>query len=266
MNRSERLWCRSALAAAALTVCGSVAVADDWPTSTIEMPDLRFQMTDVAGGCFEMGDFQGSGNYDEKPRHRVCVESFAIGKYPVSQLEWISVMGQNPSANATCGGSCPVENVSWSEAQEFIRRLNERSAAKYRLPTEAEWEYAARGGDRARPWAGTSDPTQLGAYAWYIENAFFQSHPVGEKKPNEFGLYDMSGNVWQWTADRYAADYYTKSPEHDPQGPASGDRRVLRGGYWGSPSELLRTTRRISLPPDAHGPGFGLRLVRTASA
>ena len=153
-------------------------------------------------------------------------------------------MGQNPSANATCGGSCPVENVSWSEAQEFIRRLNERGAAKYRLPTEAEWEYAARGGDRPRPWAGTSDPAQLGTYAWYIENAFFQSHPVGEKKPNEFGLYDMSGNVWQWTSS-----------------PAGDGKHEVRGGSWDNPAKALQTSKRLAWAdrPDA---GMGFRCVK----
>ena len=265
MGRLEHTRFLRSLAIAALGLWASAAIADDWPVPSVEVPDTRFEMVDVAGGCFEMGDFEGSGNLDEKPLHHVCVEPFAIGKYPVSQLEWISIMGQNPSANPKCGGSCPVENMTWTEAQEFIRRLNSRGTPKYRLPTEAEWEYAARGGDRKRTWAGTSDPSQLGSYAWFIENAFFQTHPVGQKKPNEFGLYDMSGNVWEWTADRYSADYYAKSPEHDPPGPTSGDRRVVRGGYWGSPSELLRTTRRVSLPPDARGPGFGLRLVRSVS-
>ncbi len=240
------------------------AWADDWPDAPVEPPAKGLEMVQVPGGCYEMGDFTGVGEDNEKPRHHVCVKDFLLGKFPVSQMEWISVMGKNPSANVACGGFCPVENVSWDDVREFLRRLNARGGGQYRLPTEAEWEYAARDGGKAETWAGTSNATELGDYAWHIENAVFQSHPVGKKKPNALGLYDMSGNVWQWMSDWYAPTYYANSPKQDPKGPGAGKLRVLRGGYWGNPSRMLRTTRRIALPPGAKGPGFGVRLVQMA--
>jgi sulfatase modifying factor 1 len=263
MSVSKRLM-TIVMAAVAIGV-GPWAVADDWPDSPAYGPPAKgFEMVKVSGGCFEMGDFSGIGEANERPKHPVCVKDFLLGKYPVSQMEWISVTGRNPSANVNCGGFCPVENVSWKDVQEFLRLLNARGGGEYRLPTEAEWEYAARSGGKAETWAGTSKAAELGDYAWFIENAVFQTHPVGKKKPNEFGLYDMSGNVWHWTADWYAEAYYAKSPQQDPTGPASGTLRVLRGGFWGDPQQMMRTTRRIGLPPDARSPGYGLRLVQRA--
>ena len=250
--------------AAALAGVAANAIADPWPEGPDGPPPKVLEMVKIPGGCFEMGDSLGLGEANERPKHRVCVTEFQLGKFPVSQMEWISVMGKNPSANGTCGGFCPVESVSWDDIQEFLQRLNARGNAKYRLPTEAEWEYAARSGGKAETWSGTSNVAELGDYAWFIENAKFQSHAVGEKKPNGLGLYDMSGNVWQWTSDWFAPAYYASSPEQDPKGPDSGKLRVLRGGYWGDPSQMLRTTRRIALPPTARGPGFGLRLVQIA--
>ena len=258
-------WKLCKLAALAFAcVAAHPARADDWPEGNLE-PINTFEMVAVPAGCYEMGDFTGKGDVNEHPQHTACVKAFELGKFPVSQMEWISVMGKNPSANVACGGFCPVENVSWNEVRDFIKRLNARGSAKYRLPTEAEWEYAARSGGKAQAWAGTSDEAELGEYAWYIENAVFQAHPVGKKKPNGLGLYDMSGNVWQWTADWYAAGYDAHAVKQNPQGPRAGKQRALRGGYWGSPSRMLRTTRRIGLMPDAKGPGFGLRLVRITS-
>jgi sulfatase modifying factor 1 len=253
------------VAASAAVVASMPAFADDWPGVEILPPDKGLVMVAVPGGCFQMGDFLGEGDDNEQPRHRVCVKDFRIGKYPVTQTEWIQVMGRNPSAYDSCGiGYCPVENVSWNDAQEFIRRLNERGTAKYRLPTEAEWEYAARSGGKDEKWAGTSDPKKLVEYAWYAANADWQTHRVGEKKPNGLGLYDMTGHVWQWTSDWYAPDYYAKSPEQDPQGPATGTQRVLRGGFWGSLDNMARTTRRIGLAPQTHSPGYGFRLVQVS--
>jgi formylglycine-generating enzyme required for sulfatase activity len=238
------------------------AVADDWP-GPVGPPPKGFEMVKIPGGCYEMGNSPGVGEDNERPKHHVCVKTFLMGKYPLSQMEWIMIMGKNPSANGGCGGFCPIENVSWNDTREFLQRLNARKGPKYRLPTEAEWEYAARSGGKAETWSGTSNPAELAAYAWFIEDSVLQTHPVGKKKPNGFGLYDMSGNVWEWTSDLYGASYYASSPEQDPTGPASGKLRVLRGGYWGDPNEMLRTTRRIALPPDARGPGYGLRLVQT---
>jgi formylglycine-generating enzyme len=251
------------LCAAAAVSTPFLAIADDWP-EPVGPPPKGFEMVKVPGGCYEMGDFSGSGQDNERPTHHVCVKTFLLGKYPVSQMEWIMIMGKDPSANSGCGGFCPVENVSWTDIQEFLRRLNARKGAKYRLSTEAEWEYAARSGGKAETWSGTSNPAELAAYAWFIEDAGMQTHPVGKKKPNPLGLYDMSGNVWEWTSDWYDASYYATSAQQDPPGPASGKLRVLRGGYWGDPNEMMRTTRRIALPPDARGPGYGFRLVQSA--
>jgi formylglycine-generating enzyme len=247
---------------AAVIVLSPWAAADPWPASTIGPPPKGFEMVKVAGGCYDMGDFLGIGEENEGPKHRVCVKDFLMGKFPLSQTEWIQVMGRNPSAYANCGGTCPVENVSWDDTQEFLRRLNARGGDKYRLATEAEWEYAARSGGKADAWSGTSDVAQLVDYAWYLDNSIYQTHPVGQKKPNALGLYDMSGNVWEWTADWYAEAYDTSSPQQDPTGPSSGKLRVLRGGYWGDIDGMTRTTRRIGLAPGVRGPAYGFRLVR----
>jgi formylglycine-generating enzyme required for sulfatase activity len=145
--------------------------------------------------------------------------------------------------------------------QEFLRRLNERTNKRYRLPTEAEWEYAARDGGKDERWAGTSNDKQLGEYAWFLNNSKYVSHPTGTKKPNGLGLYDMTGNVWEWVSDWYSEDFYAKSPKDAPEGPPSGRTRVLRGGYWGDTSGFARATRRIGLLPDAKAAGYGFRVA-----
>jgi formylglycine-generating enzyme required for sulfatase activity len=162
--------------------------------------------------------------------------------------------------------TCPVENVSWNDVQEFIRRLSERTGKTYRLPTEAEWEYAARSGGRNEKWAGTSDEKELGDYAWFYANASFSGHPVGLKKPNGLGLYDMTGNVWEWMSDWYDEGYYAKSPRDEPNGPISGRTHVLRGGYWGDLSSFVRVARRIGLDPAARAAGYGVRLALPAAS
>jgi formylglycine-generating enzyme len=237
--------------------------ADDGPIGPPQ-PLKPIEMVLVKGGCYEMGDGFGHGAEDERPLHKVCVKDFYLGKYPITQMEWTGTMGRNPSADSTCGISCPVENVSWNDIQEFLRKLNRRTGKQYRLPTEAEWEYAARSGGKSEEWAGTSNQQDLGSYAWFYDNAGYESHPVGQKKPNGLGLYDMTGNVWQWTSDWYGEDYYTKSPADDPTGEPDGQKRSLRGGYWGDLSRFVRVTRRISLDPSVRGPGFGFRIAMPA--
>jgi formylglycine-generating enzyme required for sulfatase activity len=234
--------------------------ADDWPITPLQ-PLKSIEIVLIKGGCFKMGDVFGHGAEDERPVHQVCVKDFYLGKYPVTQMEWTGTMGTNPSAYSACGITCPVENVSWNEIQEFLRKLNRRTGKGYRLPTEAEWEYAARSGGNSQEWAGTSSAKELGNYAWSYENSGFETHPVGEKKPNGLGLYDMTGNVWQWMSDWYADDYYAKCPEDDPQGPADGKTRSLRGGYWGDLPQFVRVARRIHLDPSARGAGFGFRVA-----
>jgi formylglycine-generating enzyme required for sulfatase activity len=240
--------------------------ADPFPDETVAVVlNRNMEMVSVKGGCYKMGNVGDESTQNEKPVHEVCVKDFLIGTYLVTQAQWISVMGKNPSGHRDCGENCPVENVSWNDVQEFIRKLNERTKKLYRLPTEAEWEYAARSGGKNEKWAGTNDEKELGDYAWYLNNAKYVSHPVGKKKPNGIGLYDMTGNVWEWVSDWYAEDYYAKSPKDDPQGPASGRTHVLRGGYWGDVGAFSRVTRRISLTADAKAPGYGFRVALSAN-
>ncbi len=156
----------------------------------------------VKGGCFEMGDTFGDGADDEKPTYEACLKDFYLGKYEITQGQWKRVMGANPS-NFKESDDHPVETVSWNEAQEFIRRLNQMSGKNFRLPTEGEWEYAARSGGKREKWAGTSNETELQDYAWFGSNSGSRTHPVGQKRPNGLGLYDMSGNVSDWVGDWY---------------------------------------------------------------
>jgi formylglycine-generating enzyme len=229
------------------------AKADD-VTMTPPEPIKPIEMVLVKGGCYRMGDTSGAGAEAEQPVHEVCVKDFYLGRYPVTQMQWTGTMGTNPSRAPGCGLTCPVENVSWNDVQEFIKRLSRRTGKAYTLPTEAEWEYAARSGGKDEKWAGTNDEKELGDYAWYYDNSVFQTHPVGLKKPNGLGLYDMTGNVWQWMSGWY----------DEPQGAASGRTRSLRGGYWGDVAGFVRVARRIGLPPSARGAGYGFRLALPA--
>jgi len=189
----------------------------------------EIEMVNVEGGCYQMGDTFGDGSDDEKPVHEVCVDDFYIGKYPVTQAQWQSVMKNNPSHFKDCGGNCPVEQILWEDAWKFIDKLNELTGKKYRLPTEAEWEYAARSRGKHDKYSGGN---RAGSVAWYSGNSGGRTHPVGTKSPNRLGIYDMSGNVWQWVQDWYGPSYYQESPRSNPQGPASGSYHVLRGGSW----------------------------------
>lgn len=225
-------------------------------------PDIV--MVPVKGGCYQMGDTFGDGGKNEKPVHRVCVDDFYIGKYLVTQAQWQAVMGGNPSHFKECGPNCPVEQVSWEDVQKFIRQLNEQTGKNYRLPYEAEWEYAARSGGKREQWAGTSDPDELGAYAWLEDNSGEKTQPVGTRRPNGLGLYDMSGNVWQWCKDWYDADYYKKSPARNPRGASSGTNRVIRGGSWCLSADLIRAAIRNHRAPSRRLNCIGFRLALPA--
>jgi sulfatase modifying factor 1 len=220
----------------------------------------------VKGGCFDMGDTYGDGFDDEKPVHEVCLSDFHIGKYPVTQGQWKAIMRDNPSHFQDCGDNFPVENISWNDVQEFIRTLNNKSGKKYRLPTEAEWEYAARSGGKKEKYAGTSSSdNDLGEYAWYEGNAENRAHPVGQKKPNGLGLYDMSGNVWEWVEDVFGNNYYRKSPRDNPRGPGSGGfwripDRVIRGGSFNRDAHRSRATIRSGEYQDGRFMNVGFRL------
>jgi formylglycine-generating enzyme required for sulfatase activity len=218
----------------------------------------------VKGGCFQMGDTFGDGVGDEKPVHEVCVDDFFIGKYEVTQAEWEAVMGSNPSNFKQCGGNCPVEQVSWDDIQDFIRKRNSQTGKKYRLPTEAEWEYAARSGGKNEKYSGGSD---LAGVAWYGGNSGGKTHPVGQKKLNELGIYDMSGNVWEWVADWYDwydEKYYRNSSKDNPQGPRSGQYRSLRGGSWNNNPLHVRAAFRNRNDPANRNYSNGFRLAFSA--
>ncbi len=215
----------------------------------------------LQGGQFTMGSDKGSEN--EKPPHQVQLSAFSIGKYEVTQAQWQAVMGNNPSRFK--GDDLPVENVSWNDVQEFIKRLNDKTGSQqFRLPTEAEWEYAARAGTDTEYSFG-DDEKLLGEYAWYYDIADGKTHPVGTKKENQFGLFDMHGNVWEWCSDWYDANYYQqfgKGVVRDPQGPGAGSNRVVRGGSWRNIAVRCRSALRSSDTTDDRGGNLGFRLVR----
>ena len=194
---------------------------------------------------------------DEGPQHTVTISNgFYLQTTEVTQAQWQAVMRNNPSYSK--GDDLPVENVSWNDAQRFIKKLNEKEGTDaYRLPTEAEWEYACR--------AGTSSVYHWGedmddSYCWYASNASDKTHPVGQKLPNRCGLYDMSGNVWEWCQDWWGG--YSPKPISDPQGPSSGTRRVLRGGGWNGFPQNCRSANRLTGLPNTTGPDFGFRVAR----
>ena len=213
----------------------------------------------VQGGCFEMGCGGWSSNCisGEEPVHEVCVDGFYIGKYEVTQSQWQNVMGSNPS-NFQKGDNYPVEQVSWEDTQEFIRRLNNKTGKNFRLPSEAEWEYACRSGGKKEKYCGGN---KIDAVAWYGGNSVNNTHPVGTRSPNGLGLYDMSGNVWEWVSDWYDKGYYGRSPRSNPQGPSLGSERVVRGGSWNCNPRYIRASDRDRSYPDIRYSILGFRLV-----
>jgi formylglycine-generating enzyme required for sulfatase activity len=217
----------------------------------------------ISPGEFLMGSEDG-GSW-EKPVRRVHIsQPFYLGKYPVTQAQWQAVMGNNPS-HFTGDLNRPVEQVSWEDAQEFLRKLNERekSGKPYRLPTEAEWEYAARAGTTTTYCFG-DDPQRLGEYAWYSENSGSKTHPVGQLKSNAWGLYDIHGNVWEWVQDWFAEDFYRQrsNPDRDPQGPDNGQYRVLRGGSWNLVAWGVRVADRYWYEPGSRHANVGFRCAQ----
>ena len=227
--------------------------------SEIIIQRLVNNMVFVEGGSFTMGCTPEQGNegiFSSKPAHKVTLSSFLIGRYEVTQEEWQAVMGSNPSTYL--GIKCPVQNVSWKDCQMFIRKLNEITGKQFRLPTEAEWEYAARGGNRSLGYK-YSGSNYLDQVAWYIENSGKKIHDVGQKSPNELGLYDMSGNIWEWCLDWYGA--YPSYSQTDPTGPSSGPKRVCRGGDMSSDDLECRVSYRFIHPQSQASLHLGLRLA-----
>ena len=231
-------------------------------TTTAQAATPNIEMVFVKGGTFTMGATaeQGSdASSNEKPTHSVKLSDFYIGKYEVTQAQWKAVMGTNPSNWK--GDNLPVENVSWNDVQEFISKLNAQTGKKYRLPTEAEWEYAARGGNQSKGYK-YSGSNSISNIAWYDANSNKMTHIVGQKSPNELGIYDMSGNVWEWCQDWLGN--YSSSFQTNPIGPSSGSYRVLRGGSWSYIARTCRVSiRGYSKPVDRYN-RHGFRLALSA--
>jgi hypothetical protein len=216
------------------------------------------EMVWIEGGSFMMGSKEGAD--DEKPVHEVNLKGFYMGKYEVTQAQWQKVMGNNPSKFSGCP-KCPVEWVSWEEIQVFIKKLNTQTGKSYRLPTEAEWEYAAKGGNKNSlfKYAGSDNIDEV---AWYHGNANDKTHPIGTKKANALGLYDMTGNVWEWCSDWYDENYYQYSKKNNPTGGLTGDYRVLGGGSFSLIAHNCRPTYRGYSKPYGRDDSIGFRLAQ----
>ena len=236
-----------------------VSAATSAAVETITVNGVSFKMIRVQGGTFTMGatSEQGSDAFDrEKPAHQVTLSTFSIGQTEVTQELWQAVMGSNPSDFK--GAKRPVEQVSWEDCQNFIRELNSLTGRRFRLPTEAEWEYAARGGNKGNghKYAGSSTVNDV---AWYAINSGHQTHDVATKRANELGLYDMSGNVLEWCQDRY--DSYSSSSQTNPTGASSGSDRVIRGSCWYDGARSCRVSYRYGFTPSDRYDILGLRLA-----
>ena len=222
------------------------------------------EMVLIPGGNFLMGSkadpfAETPPSTEEQPEHSVAIKSFAIGKYEVTQEQWYSFMGTMPSKSK--GRTLPVQQISWDDAQLFVRELSKKTGKKYRLPTEAEWEYAARAGTSTSFSFGDNE-NGIGQFAWYMDNSDYKPHPVGEKLPNRFGLYDMLGNVWEWTEDCWNLNY--AGAPNDGSAWLNGDctGRVLRGGSWSNRPSDLRSAFRIGIFTSVFVDRYGLRVVR----
>ena len=231
-------------------------------TKSFQAGGVSFNMCFIEGGTFSLGATPEQGIYagfDEKPAVEVTLDDFYIAEAPVTQELWNALMSDNPSHFS--GANLPVERVTWDECIEFIEKLNAVTGENFRLPTEAEWEYAARGGRHSAKtkYAGADDD-HIGDFVWYKENAT-GPQPVKGKSPNELGIYDMSGNVSEWCADWYFNSYSTGGSRHNPSGPASGMARVIRGGSWNDKAINCRVSKRASLNPSYRSKQIGFRLA-----
>ena len=242
-----------------------VTVVETDSNLTVTVDDVTFKMIRVEGGSFLMGS--NDGYESEKPIHQVTLNSYFIGETEVTQELWEVVMGSNPSEFE--GSKRPVENVSWNDCQKFMAKLNELTSKAFRMPTEAEWEFAARGGNKSKgyTYCGSNAADDV---AWYYHNSYdkgesspdYGTHEVATKIPNELGIYDMSGNVYEWCQDWENPNYYSICPEKNPTGPSSGSFRSCRGGSWyGDDATVCRAAYRCSGPPEQADSSLGFRLA-----
>ncbi len=226
---------------------------------TFNVKGVTFKMIYVEGGTFMMGSDAPDAEADEQPVHEVTLSDYYIGQTEVTQHLWKAVMGDENNPSATKGNNLPVTNITWDEAQQFVERLSELTGMRFRLPTEAEWEYAARGGQRSKgyTYAGSNNIDEVG---WYNGNSSNKTHAVGQKQPNELGIYDMTGNVWEYCYDWHMP--YSAQAQTNPTGAATGDKHVLRGGcYHYDSKNCTNTTRHSYYTPDKGGASTGLRIV-----
>ena len=227
-------------------------------TVTYTVNGVSFKMILVEGGTFQMGSTDG--DYDEEPVHEVTLSDYRIGETEVTQALWTAVMGENPSRWQ--GDNLPVHSVSWNfDVQEFLKKLNQLTGKTFRLPTEAEWEYAARGGNKSQgyKYSGSNDVDEV---AWYYYNNNEKPYAVGTKKANELGLYDMNGNVYEWCQDWWNGSYYSVSPQFNPTGPEEGDEKVSRGGCFDSLARTCTTTYRRRSSATGRSEYTGFRLAQ----
>jgi formylglycine-generating enzyme required for sulfatase activity len=224
-------------------------------------PSTGMEFLWVPGGCYPMGDTFGAQASDEKPVHEVCLDGFWLGKHPVTQAQWTAIMENNPS-RFTGDAKNPVDSISWEDAKRFVVKLNAQSkgGASFRLPTEAEWEYACRSGGRHEMHPGG---LEAGKVAWFAANSGGATHAVGTREPNGLGLYDMGGNVFQWVEDMYEKDAYARHARNNPLH-TTGWGRVARGGYWGGEVNSVRCTFRCYQSDRCKPASTGVRLVRVA--
>ena len=227
------------------------------PASTYIDPQTGMEFVWVEGGCYYMGcgDWQNGCEDDEKPAHRVCLDGYYIGKFEVTQGQWESIMRYNPSASSR-GSNYPIENVSWHDVQEYAKKMANLTGKVYRLPTEAEWEYACRSRGAGEKYCGGNIAGDL---AWHFSNSQWKTYEVGQKQPNGLGIHDMSGNVWEWIND-WKTDYGSVAQDN-PEGPLSGEYRVFRGGSWGYGPQRVRSTNRGRYSPEESDADLGFRLV-----
>ena len=249
-----------------MSLFAAAAAFADAPKTFRDCPSCP-EMVVVPAGSFVMGTPDtarsgpnDSGNDKEKPARTLQMKSFSLGKYEVTQAEWVAIMGNNPSENE--GTNLPVDHVSWEMAQSFVEKLSQVTGKRYRLPSEAEWEYAARAGT-SKEYYDSDEMDALYGYAWFNANSGKQVHAVGEKKPNHFGLYDMYGNVWEWTQDCWNPSYQGAPQTQAAWEEGDCEYRVNRGGSWSNVSRMLRSAFRSRFAPSLTSTYFGLRVARS---